>query len=344
MFYPTKGTGLNLNGEALGVDSARLEDEVFLVTGSEGCIGAWAVRNLTLAGVRTVAADIAPPGSRLDKILDRSRYDTLVHERVDLREEDAIAQVVQRHGVTRIVHLAALQVPFVFADPLLGAQVNVVGTVRVLEAARAAAGQVRGLAYASSGASAGPDEAPHEPATLYGVFKLTNEHTARIYARDYGVNSIGLRPCIVYGPTRDQGLTSALTTALKAVALGVEYEIPFGGLVDVQFAEDVATAFIRSALVENDSAQVYDLHGDAVTVEDYVGVIGSVAPQSDGLLSVVPTPIPGKVVVDDTDLLQRLGGLPKTTLEQGIRASIDMFEQHRAAGVLTPDDAELVKA
>lgn len=324
---------------ALGMTAEHRETEKFLVTGSEGCIGAWVVRNLTLAGCQTVAADITPPGTRLDKILDRTQYSTLVHERADLLDEGAIERIVKEHGITRVVHLAALQVPFVFANPLLGSQVNVIGTLRVLEAVRSAGEQVRGVSYASSAAAVGPPEDRHSPETLYGALKLCNEHTARIYARDYGVSSIGLRPCIVYGPTRDQGMTSALTMALKAATLKVPYEIPFGGLVDLQFAEDVASAFIRSALFDgNTEGKVYDLHGDAVTVQDFVAAIERTEPAAEGLISYLDETIPGNVDLDDGDLLERVGSLPKTSIEDGIRKSLDAFARHVELGVLTADE------
>lgn len=325
--------------ETLGLRADQIADETVLVTGGEGCIGAWAVRNLALAGVRTVSTDVSPAGSRLGKILDYEAYPSLSFEPADMREAGAIEKIVATHGVTRIVHLAALQVPFVFANPLLGAEVNVVGTVRVLEAARASQGVVKGLSYASSAASVGPVDDPHSPETLYGVFKLSNEHTARIYARDYGVASIGLRPCIVYGPTRDQGLTSALTTALKAVSLGESYQIPFGGPVDIQYAEDVAAAFIRAAFLDgNETASVYDLHGDALTVEEYTEAIARIEPAAADLLTVATVPIPGNVIVDDAALIARLGGLHKTQLDEGIRASLEVFRDHRARGLLSADE------
>src|SRR5258708_5652620 len=63
------------------------------------------------------------------------------------------------------------------------------------------------------------------PSTLYGVFKLANEGTAAGYFADFGVASIGLRPHTIYGPGRDQGLTSAPTAAMVAAARGEDYEI-----------------------------------------------------------------------------------------------------------------------
>jgi len=329
--------------ERLGLTNIERDREKVLVTGGEGCIGAWTVRNLALAGIQTVSTDVSDSGSRLGKILDHASFPTLSFERADLREAGAIADICGRHGVTRIIHLAAMQVPFVVSDPVLGAEVNVVGTVRILEAVRHSGGKVRGLSYASSTAATGPAGAEHDPETLYGVYKLGNEHAARIYARDYGVPSIGLRPCIVYGPTRDQGLTSALTTALKAVTLGIPYRIPFAGDVDVQFAEDVATAFIRAAFANQvDRAEVYDLHGDLVSVEGYIRAVAEVAPEASDLLSMTETRVPGNVLVDDRDLVERLSGLPKTSLRDGIRASLELFAGHRESGVLSPDEPALL--
>ena len=54
------------------------------------------------------------------------------------------------------------------------------------------------------------------PSTLYGVFKRANEGTASVYAAEQGIASVGLRPHTVYGPGRDQGVTSAPTTAMLA--------------------------------------------------------------------------------------------------------------------------------
>jgi UDP-glucuronate 4-epimerase len=313
--------------------------ERFLVTGSEGCIGAWVVRNLALASVPVVAVDIAPAGKRLHKILGEVDRAAVTHVVGDLCDEGLMDRLIAEHEITRVAHLAALQVPFVAADPLLGGQVNVIGTLRVLEAVRAHSERVRGLVYASSAAAYGPDEAPADPETLYGVFKLCNEHCARVYARDYGTPSIGLRPVIVYGPARDQGMTAALTHALKAAVLGVPYEIPFSGIVDAQYTEDVATTFIRSAMVEgNKHANVYDLHGSSVEVSEFIATLERVKPEAAGLVTCGSSIVPGRLLVSDADLMERIGGQRKTDLEAGIRRTLAVFEAHRGEGILGVDE------
>ena len=121
-----------------------------------------------------------------------------------------------QHDIRAIIHLAALQVPFCKADPAAGAKANVVGTVNVFEAARSRG--LKRLAYASS--IAAHSFFPGAPwlATLYGAYKLCDEMIARTYAGDWDVPSIGIRPGVVYGVGRDQGLTSKTTVAILAAA------------------------------------------------------------------------------------------------------------------------------
>jgi nucleoside-diphosphate-sugar epimerase len=67
-----------------------------------------------------------------------------------------------------------------------------------------------------------------KPNSHYGVFKQANEGNAKIYWMEDRISSIGLRPHVVYGPGRDQGMTSAPTKAIAAV-LHKPFHIPFGG-------------------------------------------------------------------------------------------------------------------
>ena len=183
----------------------------------------------------------------------------------------ARARILDTHGVTNVIHLAALQVPFCRADPVRGAQVNVVGTVRV-RAGPATVGAHGPLVYAGSvgmfdaadaDLSSGrlsPDASAH-PGTLYGVYKLANEGTARVYWAEHGVPSFGLRPMTVYGPGRDQGMTSTPTKAMAAAVLGRPYHISFGGSTLYQFAPDAARAFIAASRARLDGARTANLGG-----------------------------------------------------------------------------------
>jgi nucleoside-diphosphate-sugar epimerase len=203
----------------------------YLVTGALGAVGAWTVRALLDRGHDVVTYDLGGSDHRLRLALTDEQLAKLARVHGDVTDLAQLERVLDEHDVTAVIHLAALQVPFVRDDPVAGARVNVTGTVNVLEAVRRRGGGMRPVVYASSIAAV-PEPGEAHPSTLYGVFKLANEGTAERYFADYGVSSVGLRPHTVYGPGRDQGLTSAPTSAMAAAAAGREYRIPFGGSTD----------------------------------------------------------------------------------------------------------------
>jgi UDP-glucuronate 4-epimerase len=312
-------------------------EERFLVTGSEGCLGSWVVKELAERGISCVALDLESRAERLRYLLHDDRLlGTVTFLTGDIVEEGVLERAVAEHGVTRIIHLAALQIPFVAADPIRGALVNVVGTLRTFEAARRSRGQVRGLVYASSAAVYGSFGRERRPTTLYGVFKGTNEDCATIYWHDEGVASVGLRPWAVFGPGRDQGLTAAPTNAMKAGVLGLPYRIPFDGRLDLQYAPDVAETFVRAAFAEPGGASCYDLRGTVVSLEDLVRVIEEVWPAAQGLITWEGDQIPIESELDDAPLQARLGDVPRTDLPTAVRETMEHFSALHEAGRLKP--------
>ncbi|MHB8589713.1 MAG: NAD-dependent epimerase/dehydratase family protein [Candidatus Dormibacteraceae bacterium] len=229
----------------------------FLVTGALGCLGAWVIRSLLDESAIPIGLDLSTDLSRLRLICTDDELERVTIIQGDITEPGVVSRSVVDHGVNYVIHCAALQVPFVRADPYRGARVNVLGTVNVFEAVKEHRDQVQGLAYASSAAVFGPaelyqddlvDNSPQQPeGSLYGVFKRTNELMARVYAAQDGVIATGLRPFVVYGPGRDQGMTSGPTVAMLAAVAGVPYHVSFGGPMYFNFAADAAAAFIAAA-------------------------------------------------------------------------------------------------
>src|SRR5437899_339886 len=129
-----------------------------LVTGAFGCIGSWVVRDLLVAGERPVVFDLGDDPWRMRMIAGADVASRVTIVRGDVADRDALVRVVRDHGIRRIVHLAAWQIPLCRQDPSRGALINVVGTANVFEAARAplAAGASRldgARAYNRHGAS-----------------------------------------------------------------------------------------------------------------------------------------------------------------------------------------------
>ena len=314
--------------------------EKFMITGSMGCIGAWVLRNLVDEGVDVVATDLSTEPVRPGLLLsDEELEEKITWAQLDVTDLDAVRALVDGHGITHIVHLAGLQIPFCRANPSLGSAVNVVGTVNMLEAARH--GNVKGLSYASSLAVMAPaDEYPERPVaddvtlrpnTLYGIYKVANEGTARIYWQDWQVGSVGLRPYIVYGVARDQGMTSDIAKAVLAAAADKPFHIRFGNQVTLQHANDAARIFIACARAEYQGATACNLRNDVIDVSEFVEKLTTVAPNAKITFDRdVPLPFPADL--DDSGLRSIIGDVPHTPLEDAIAQDMARFKTLLDAG------------
>lgn len=310
--------------------------ETFLITGSMGCIGSWVIRNLVADGVRVLASDLRPHPVRPRLLMRDDELAGAELVALDVTDRAAVDRIVGDEGVTHIVHLAGLQIPFCQADPELGARVNVVGTINMLEAARHHGDTVEGFAYASSLAVMGPSELYRErpvpddavlaPTTLYGAYKQANERSARVYWDDWGVGSVGLRPYVVYGVARDQGMTADIAKAILAAAAGTPYRIRFGGDVALQYADDVARIFIAAARADHHGAAVCNLRNDVVAVEAFVGQVEAQVPGCElSFDDTVTLPYPADL--DDRAIREILGDVPHTPLPDAIADSLRQYRE-----------------
>lgn len=322
--------------------------ERFVVTGAMGCIGAWVVCNLVREGVAVSIFDLDSEPRRLRLLLTEEELGRVEFIRGDITDLGAFEAALDKFDVNRVIHLAALQVPFCKADPPLGARVNVVGTVNVFEAVQRRRERIPHVVYASSMAVFGApedyepdtvlaDETDLVPHTHYGVYKQANEGTARIYSEDAGVPSIALRPYVIYGVARDQGLTSMPTTAMLAAAVDRPCHIPYGGRMVFQHADDTAKAFIRCARVKREGAAVFNLSGPAPDMSEVVGAINKAAPASTGKITFDDVPFPIPADVESRGLEQVLGKIPHRPLQQGVAETIAKFRELVDRKQIDPD-------
>jgi nucleoside-diphosphate-sugar epimerase len=318
--------------------------EKFLVTGAAGCIGAWAVRALLDDGVAVVATDLSEDLRRLRLASQGEPGAGLEFLALDVTRLDDVVAAVEDHGITNVVHLAGLQLPFCAANPPLGALVNVVGTVNVFEAVKRA-GRPIGLAYASTAAVYGPsysysagvvgDASPPAPDSHYGVYKVANEGTARVYSLNDGMGSVGLRPFVVYGPGRDQGMTSEPTKAMLAAAAGAPYHMRFGGSIYLTYTEDCARTFIAAsrAAVGSGDAVCANVPGHRTTVAHVAKLIETIVPAAQGTITWESAPLRIAALIS-APAIEALGIAFNRPLEDGVRSTIDQFRRALASGLL----------
>ncbi len=307
-----------------------------LVTGAYGCIGSWIVRQLLERQAEVVVFDIAADSTRLKKIAGEALLQNLVIEQGRIEDTARLKALVKDGGITHIVHLAAVLMPFCQQSPVVGGMINVIGTLNTFEAARDAGRPVR-VVYASSSAVWGPEDAyddrklteadPLMPATHYGVFKQANEGNARVFFTSDGISSVGLRPWAVYGYGRDLGLTADPSLALRAIARNEPFHIRLSGRMDLQYVEDVASIFVGCLLSDKSGAHVFNLAGHLIEMPELVNVFERIRPGAGKLITSGGVVVQVAKRMDDAGLRSYLGGVPETTLEEGVRKTLDLFER-----------------
>jgi UDP-glucuronate 4-epimerase len=312
-----------------------MTNDRFLITGALGCIGVWTLRNLVREDTPVAVLDLSKNRQRLELVMNSEEIARIQFISGDVSDLGVMESAIKDSGANRIIHLAALQIPSCKADPSLGARVNVVGTVNLFEAAKRAG--IRQVVFASSTAVYGiseeypegplPNDAPLRPRSHYGVYKQANEGTARVYWTDDHIASIGLRPYVVYGAGRDQGMTSSPTVAMLAAVSGKPYRISYGKRYCFQYGDDVANCFIRCARTNFDGAEVFNIGGPSVSTSQVIAAIEKTEPSARGKITFDDIPLPSPEEVDGSALENVIGPLPYTPLEQGVAETMGIFRK-----------------
>lgn len=222
-----------------------------LITGGAGFIGSNLADALLAEGRECHVVDNLSNG-QLIRVPDEAEF----HE-TDIRSADALAAIARDAGVGTIFHLAAqADVRKALEDPGYDADVNIIGTINVLEAARAVGARV---VFASTGGAGygeyeglpvpSPETAETRPLSHYGMSKMAGEGYCHLYARLYGSQTAVLRLGNVYGPRQDPHGEAGVVAIFCGRILDGERPRIFGdGLQtrDYVYVGDVVRAFLAA--------------------------------------------------------------------------------------------------
>ena len=159
---------------------------------------------------------------------------------------------------------------------------------------------------------------------------MANEHTAFVYWSDWQVPSIGIRPNIVYGLARDQGMSSKNTLAIQAAALDKKYEIPFNGKYSWLYAGEAAIAFITSVNKDLTGSHVFNLNGSCETIEYGLSLIKELSKEAN--ISCIDKTFPFPPDLDDLPLRNHIGDYPSISVKKGIENTFRAFEILKSEG------------
>ena len=301
-----------------------------LVTGGAGFIGSHLVRTLLAKGEKVTALDDLSTGlaENLPPEAEFIEMDIL---------DEGLKKVVAAGAFDVIVHLAAqTMVDVSIKDPLFDAQTNLLGTVRVLEAARAA--NVKRVIFASTAAVYGDvkeddlpvrEAQPTEPMSFYGLSKLAVEKYLDMYHAVYGLEYVILRFANVYGERQgDGGEGGVISIFAKAMAEGRDITIYGDGeqTRDFVYAGDIAEGIVAALQTEEVNA-AYNLSTQTETsLRELVSLLSEICGRE-----IVPkygAEREGdiyKSMLSNSRARRGLDWQPATTLAEGLRRTYEYF-------------------
>jgi nucleoside-diphosphate-sugar epimerase len=309
-----------------------------LVAGGGSFIGAYAIRRLLRDGHEVVVYDVNIHDNAIHRILDPSDLRKIIFVRGDVTDGLAVVSACLEHRIDNIVHLAAALIPECANHPAYGVRVNCDGLNHSFEAARLLG--VRRVVWASSIAVYGPrtvyaqdwldEDAPHYPTTVYGACKSLNEFMGRHYFERFGVDNIGLRFTVVYGPGRLRGAYPYQLNRelIEKPAVGLPGAIPFGDtLIDWQYVEDAARAILVALYhPQSPRSRVFNTCGDLRTVREAAECVKRILPDATIHVQAGSDPMSiGKI--DARKIREELGYQPEYKLEDGLREAINTYRR-----------------
>jgi UDP-N-acetylglucosamine/UDP-N-acetyl-alpha-D-glucosaminouronate 4-epimerase len=312
---------------------------IVLVTGGAGFIGSHIAQGLAARGARVRVIDDLSTGHRenLEEIGGEIDF-----QQASLADEGAVRRALE--DVELIFHEAAIpSVPRSVKNPVETHVACVDATFSLLNAARSSG--VRRVVYAASSSAYGDqptlpkeEEMRPDPLSPYAVAKLVGEYYCQVFTRAYNLETVCLRYFNVFGPRQDpsseySGVISRFISAL----LSGERPIIYGDgeqSRDFTYIADVVAANMRAAETTTGVGQVINFaRGERTTLNQLLNILKSITGRSE-VEAEYREPRMGDVrhsLADITRARKMLGYEPQTSLEEGLRLTIDWWKQSRFA-------------
>jgi nucleoside-diphosphate-sugar epimerase len=312
---------------------------VMLVTGGAGFIGSHLAHRLIDLGHDVRVLDNFSTGRRENIAPVLGRIELI---EADVRDLAVVRKAVS--GVDVVFHEAALaSVPRSVDDPVTSNEVNVVGTLNVLEASRDAG--VSRVVYASSSSVYGDsrelpklEQMPPAPESPYAVGKLAGEHYCRVFSRLYGLDCVALRYFNVFGPRQDPSSQYAAVVPIFITSLldGSTPIIHGDGEQsrDFTFIDNVVAANILAAEAPLCAGEVMNIAcGKTATVNALFGALREIVGSAVQARHVDPRPGDVKHSFADISKARRLLGFsPSVGFEEGLKRTVSWFRDGARLG------------
>jgi len=302
-----------------------------MVTGGAGFIGSHVVDRYIEEGHDVIVVDDLSTGFR-ENVNERARF----HE-LDIRDERVMELIRDERPDVINHHAAQMDVRKAVEDPFYDADVNIHGTLNLLEACKECS--VDKVIYISTGGAVFgevtkipvPEDEAINPLSPYGITKHTVEHYLFAYRANFGLNYTVLRYPNVYGPRQNpHGEAGVVAIFTLQMSSGIQPTIYGDGTKtrDYVYISDVVEA--NRLALRNGDGEIYNL-GWGKEVSDFQifdgvrkGLDLAVEPRYDAVRSGEI----GRICLDGSKIKRALGWEPKVSLQEGIRRTIEYFNEN----------------
>lgn len=317
----------------------KKDTATYLITGGCGFIGSYVARDLLEDGAKVIIYDFKIDQGILNQVVSKEKLKDVVFIQGEITDSIHLISILKAHKVSRIIHLASPLTYIAEENPPIAVDMMCKGTLNILEAARIL--EVEKVVWASSIAVFGAPEhhqggklrndAPHWPDNLYGACKSMCEYLATHYADRFGVDSIGLRYTLGYGPGKFGTAKGAFATEIvRRAAFGEPYEVPFSDqTTDWLYVEDVSRLTVIASQAKKTETRVFNTQGDLRPVKEVVEYIKGLVPDVKFTLNPGPFGLP--MDFDTAPLERELGFKPRYSMEQGVLKTLNTLR--RLAGL-----------
>jgi|SRR5665213_1649636 len=319
-----------------------------LITGGMGVIGAETTRKFVREGHRPVVYARHRDDRLVGDIIDKIDF-----EAGDIGDMPRLLEVIKRQRVSHIVHAAAFVGAVSAANPALSIQVNVMGTVNVLEAARLF--DVQRLVFTSAKGIYGPlrgdygpphykpipEDMPKDPQRIYDSAKLMGEQTVLYYANNFGIDAAIVRFATTYGPgkTARHGKMGVTGQIVENPFNSLPFHHPYGSEAkdDFIYNKDSALGIYLATIAEKIPGRIYNIgSGVGLTLNDFAAVIRKRIPGADIQIgpgdNFLGMPYPPHGIYDVSRARNELGFKPEYDLDRAIADYVDSLTRMRAQG------------
>ncbi len=312
-----------------------------LVTGGLGFIGAHVVRELLREGTPVIVIDREVVGNAADEVLSVDQRASLRRVAGTIPGVRALTRLLREHMVETVVHLASPLATVTEGNPRLVTNEMIAPQVAILDACRLA--KVRRLVWASSvGVFGRPqdypglpisNDAPHLPLTMYGAAKSFLERVSSLYGARHGLDTLGLRFPLVYGPSRRRGGGQFTTEMIEGAALGRRCEVAYADTRNSwMYVTDAAQSVLRAMHADRPSSRAFTVCGQTATTREVAELLLECFPDAELELLAGS----GDLVADydSGPAFEELGYRPAVTLREGVLATANAARQRSGLPVV----------